>query len=418
MTTNKDSHDIFIGRQPILDRNQNLFAYELLFRSGQAENSAVIDDNLSATASVLSHAFADLGAEQALGPYKGFVNCDETLLMSDFLEALPADKIVLEVLETVEVTPQIVERCAYLKQLGFTLAIDDFVDDVATWEPLLALADIVKVELLALDREALAKTTAALKKWPLKLLAEKVDSREQADYCMELGYDLFQGYYFSKPVIISGRKIGQSQAALMRLMTLVMKDAETAELETAFKQEPGLTINLLRLTNSVATGARMKITSLRHAITILGRRQLQRWLQLVLYTNPQGNGMASPLMHLAATRGRLLELVAGKVKPGRDEFEDFAFITGIMSLMPALLGVPMENILQGLDLDASVVGALNVHEGELGALLTLAEALETGDGASCQALADMLGSDAETINTCLTQALTWAGNISREAGHD
>ena len=125
--------DIFIGRQPILDRDQNLFAYELLFRSCSKTNSAHVHDDLAATASVLSHAFSEFGVEQALGPYKGFVNCDAALLLSDLPELLPAEKVVLEILETVEVTPEIVARCAELKQQGFTLALDDFIDDVAKW---------------------------------------------------------------------------------------------------------------------------------------------------------------------------------------------------------------------------------------------------------------------------------------------
>ncbi|CAG0960699.1 partial Cyclic di-GMP phosphodiesterase CdgJ, partial [Rhodocyclaceae bacterium] len=267
------SEEIFIGRQPILDREHKMFAYELLFRSGSKQNSANVQDDLAATASVINHAFAELGVEQALGPYKGFINCDENLLLSDILEVLPTDKIVLEVLETVEVTPQIVERCRELKTRGFTIALDDFVSYEDKFKPLLDLIEIVKVDLMPLDSAGLARTTEALKKWPtLKLLAEKVDSREQAQYCHDLGYGLFQGYYFAKPVIIAGRKLGHSQLALIRLLGLVLEDAESNELEGVFKHEPGLAMNLMRLTNSVATGVRTKVTSLRHAITILGRR--------------------------------------------------------------------------------------------------------------------------------------------------
>lgn len=211
------------------------------------------------------------------------------------LEILPTDKIVLEVLETVEVTPQIVARCTELKARGFTLALDDFVNYEDKWKPLLDLIEIVKVDLPPLSQEQLVKVTAQLKRWPLTLLAEKVDSREQADFCHKLGYHLFQGYYFAKPAIIAGKKLGHSQLAMIRLLGLVMDDAETMQLEAVFKHEPGLAVNLLRLTNSVATGVRTKVTSLRHAITVLGRRQLQRWLQLLLYTNPTGGGnVANP----------------------------------------------------------------------------------------------------------------------------
>lgn len=411
MTQHSDT--LFVGRQPILDRRQELFAYELLFRNG-AENAATVESDLAATASVISHAFGEIGIEQALGPYKGFINCDAALLLSDLPELLPPEKIVLEVLETVEVTPEIVERCTELKRHGFMIALDDFTHEVERWRPLLLLTDIVKVDLLQLDRQQLLATTKVLQGFPLRLLAEKVDSREMADVCKNLGYDYFQGYYFARPAMLSGQKLGQSQAALMRLLALVLQDAETSELENALKQQPGLAFNLLRLTNSVATGVRMKVTSLRHAITVLGRRQLQRWLQLVIYTNPDGKEFPSPLMHLAATRGRLIELLAGRLRPNDRDFEGHAFLTGIMSLMPALLGVPMENVLQGLPLDNQVVEALLNRGGDLGALLSLAESLELQDVANAGRLTQRLGVNAATVNANLAQALAWAGNIGVE----
>lgn len=410
---NPHGDSVFLGRQPILDRRQELFAYELLFRNN-SENAANVSDDLAATASVISHAFGEIGVEQALGPYKGFINCDAALLLSDLPELLPPDKIVLEVLETVELTPEIIERCADLKRHGFMLAIDDFTHEVERWRPLLLLTDIVKIDLQQLDRHQLLDTTNTLKAYPLRLLAEKVDSREMADVCRNLGYDYFQGYYFARPAILGGQKLGQSQAALMRLLALVLQDAETSQLENALKQQPGLAFNLLRLTNSVATGVRMKITSLRHAITVLGRRQLQRWLQLVIYTNPDGKEFPSPLMHLAATRGRMIELLASRMRPGDREFEGHAFLTGIMSLMPALLGVPMENVLQGLPLEHNVVEALTSRSGELGALLSLAESLEQHDNETTRQLAQRLGLSAGMVNANLTQALAWASNIGVE----
>lgn len=407
--------EIFIGRQPILDRKHELFAYELLFRSGNKQNSANVQDDLAATANVISHAFADLGIEQALGPYKGFINCDETILLSDMLEILPSDKIVLEVLETVEVTPAIVERCRELKARGFTLALDDFVDYEEKWKPLLELVEIVKVDLMLLSPQAMLDTTRALQRWPLQLLAEKVDSREMADHCHKLGYHLFQGYYFAKPTIVAGKKLGHSQLSLVRLLGLVLEDAETGELESVFKHEPGLAMNLMRLTNSVATGVRTKVTSMRHAITVLGRRQLQRWLQLLLYTDPKGGNVASPLLQLAATRGRLMELLATKLHPGQRELEDQAFMTGIMSLMPTLMGVPLEEILRGINLANDVREALELHEGELGTMLKLTEALEVGDALACHDHVEQLvGMDAAGVNACLTQALAWASSIGKE----
>jgi EAL and modified HD-GYP domain-containing signal transduction protein len=406
--------EIFIGRQPILDREQQLYAYELLFRRG-TQNSADVTDDLAATATVLSHVFSELGLEAALGPYLGFVNLDARMLASDAIELLPKDKFVLEVLETVDITPDVIKRCRELKDKGFTLALDDFVTFEERHRPLLDLADIVKVDLMGMDASALQRTVAALRPWKVKLLAEKVDDEAQVKACRELGFELFQGYYFARPTVIAGKKLSQSEMSLIRLLGLILDDAETPQLEGIFKQEPGLTMNLMRLTNSAASGLRQKITSLRHAITVLGRRQLQRWLQLLLYTNPAGGG-ANPLLQLAATRGRFLELLAGDLMGASRDFEDRAFMTGIMSLMPALLHVPIGEVIATLNVDPEVREALESRAGVLGRMLQLAEKQEEGDMDACHALVvELPGIDQERVNALLAQALAWANNIGREA---
>jgi len=411
-----ETQDFFIGRQPILDRHQHLYAYELLFRSGQ-QNRAVISDDLAATATVLSHVFSEMGLEAALGPYLGFVNLDSKMLMSDVLEILPRDKFVLEVLETVDLTPEILERCRTLKESGFKLAIDDFVSLDEKNRPLLDIVDIVKVDILGMDQSTLVKVTESLRPWRITLLAEKVDSEQQAQQCKALGFDLFQGYYFAKPAIIAGKKLSQSEISLIRLLGMIMGDSETAEMESIFKQEPGLSLNLLRLTNSAATGVRQKITSLRHAITVLGRSQLQRWLQLLLYTLPTSSSpIPSALLQLAATRGRLMELLAGTMRRKSRDMEDHAFMIGIMSLMPALLNVPLEEIIKPLPLSPDVRDALENHNGLLGRMLLLVEELEKSDPVSCYELIKQLpGLSIESVNSSLTQAMTWANSIGRES---
>ena len=404
--------DIFVGRQPILNRQEQLVAYELLFRSSK-QNYAVIADDMAATATVISHVFSTFGVEAALGPYQGFINVDEHLLMSDPLEALPRGKIVLEILETVPVTPTLVQRCKELKALGFTLALDDFIGEEEKYRPLLPVVDIVKVDVQPLSLPELARITRALKEWPVRLLAEKVDSREQASLLRDLGYELFQGYYFAKPTVITGKKLSTSELALMRVFGLLMQDADTSDLEKALKPEPGLTLNLMRLTNSAAGGVKVKITSLRQAITVLGRRQLQRWLQLLLYSTPSSGGGSNPLMQLAATRGRFMELAAEALS-NKEDLADQAFMTGIMSLMPTLLGQPMDEILKGLPVAAEVFDALLHRAGTLGRLLELTEALEDSQGL---ALLELLpaGLDASTVNRSLAEALAWANSIGRES---
>ena len=412
---------IFLGRQPILGREQQLLAYELLFREGPifTSNRAEIIDPSQATATVIANAFTELSANETLGPYRGYINVDQEFLFNDLIEALPPKVVVLEILETVRPTPDVIARCRQLCEKGFSLAIDDVVDVDEAYRPLLELAEIIKVDVLGLDAARLTELVRQLKPFGKKLLAEKVESAEQVNLCKTLGFELFQGYYFAKPAIIVGKKLNPSQIALLRLLGLVMQDAETGEIENAFKVEPGLTVNLLRLTNSVGSGLTTRITSLRHAITILGRRQLQRWLQLLIYTNPKGGRSDNPLLQLAATRGRMMELLAERVTPRNREFADQGFMVGIMSLMPALLGVAIEEILAQLPVAPRVQMALVDRTGLHGQLLQVVEATEQTDPAILEeALQRVPGIGLEFLEECLTQALFWANNLGREKADD
>jgi EAL and modified HD-GYP domain-containing signal transduction protein len=408
------AEQLFLGRQPILDRQQQLFAYELLFRNG-SQNFAEVTDGVQATATVIVNAFAELGIEAALGKHRGFINVDEDFLFSDLLELLPRHAVVLEILETVPPTPAVIERCKDLKAAGFTLALDDVIQLEPEFAELLALVEIIKVDIQPLSSDELIQLVRGLKPLGKQLLAEKVDSREQMEHCLKLGFSLFQGYYFAKPTIIAGKKLDHSQLSLLKLMGLVIKDAETSELEIVLKPEPGLTVNLLRMTNSVGSGTRQKITSLGHAITVLGRRQLQRWLQLLAFASQSQHGTSNPLLLIAATRGRLMELLATELRPKDTGFSDQAFMTGIMSLMPAVVGQPIAEIVAPLGLANNVVEALCSGIGELGIMLSLAEGSEGGDlQALTSALAALPGISPKALNRAQTQALIWANSINQE----
>ena len=416
--SNEAADQLFLGRQPILDREQRLFAYELLFRNG-TRNSAEVTDGVQATATVIVNAFAELGVEAALGSYRGFINVDEEFLFSDMLELLPRQSVVLEILETVPPSPAVVERCKALKAAGFTLALDDVIQLEPEFAELLALVEIVKVDIQPLSSTQLMQLVMKLKPLGKQLLAEKVDSREQMEQCLKLGFTLFQGYYFAKPTIIAGKKLDHSQLSLMKLMGLLLGDADTGEIEIALKPEPGLTVNLLRMTNSVGSGATKKITSLRHAITVLGRRQLQRWLQLLVFASGSQQGPSNPLLLLAATRGRLMELLAKILHPNDDDLADQAFMVGIMSLMPVLVGQPIAKIVTPLGLANNVREALCEGRGLLGDMLRLAESSESGDLEQLAAdLASLPGITPKSLNRAQTQALQWANSIGQEQPAD
>jgi len=407
-----DNYQIFLGRQPILDRKQNIVAYELLFRSGHSADANVFDD-MAASAHVITHAFTELGVVTVLGKHKGFINVHADLLMSDMLELLPKDKVVVELLETIEITPAVVERCKQLRAMGFTLALDDYTGLDNQYEPLFGLVEVVKLDYPLVDKANLANIVQRLKKYPVKLLAEKIEDREQAELCLDLGFDLFQGYFYARPMILTGKRADPSKLTLLRLIGLALSDAETTEIERVLQHDPSLTYKLLRLVNSVAMGLTQKVSSLRHAIVVLGRRQLQRWLQLLMFV-PNSGQTDNPLLQLAATRGKLMELLA-QVQAERDkDYQDRAFIAGILSLLDTLLGMPMEEIAEQINLAPDIKLALLQREGMLGELLELAEKIERSDFAAVGELLDVTGLQVSDLLQAQMEAMRWANDLSEE----
>jgi c-di-GMP-related signal transduction protein len=416
-----DPQEVFIGRQPILDRNQQTFAYDLLFRSSGpgGGNFASFQDGTQASATVVANAFTEFSVADALGPYQGFVKVDRDFLFSDLINALPPQSVILEVLETVEPGADVLQRCDELRTAGFILATKaTSVQQSPQRGALLAQVDIIKVDISRNAPEELSALINQLNPLGKELLAEKVESSEQMQRCHDLGFDFFQGYYFAHPTVITGKRLHSPQLALLRLLTLLIQDADTAEIEKHLKQEAILTVNLLRLTNSASSGISTRITSLRHAITVLGRQQLMRWLQLLLYTSTSSTASTNnPLLQLAATRGRMMELLADGLHAANRKDRDLvdqAFMAGILSLMPALLGNSMAEVLAQLPVADRVQLALTERSGTLGKLLALVELTEHDGPVADEALQELPGIDLRFINSCVTQALSWANNLDRE----
>lgn len=402
--------NLFLGRQPILDRSQGLYAFELLFRSGTA-NAATFDDAVRASAVVITNAFSELGVEDVLGKFRGFINVSEALLLSDMIELLPRDKVVLELLETVRPTPVVAARCAQLTGMGFSLALDDVVSVNPAFDALLPAVQYIKIDIKQAGLAALPPLVDAYGARGMSLIAEKIDTPEEAELCRTLGFDYFQGYYFAKPVILSGKKLSLSEATLLELLGLMLTDAEQGKIQETLKRDPGLAIKLMRLANSAAAGLSRRAETLASAILLLGRRQLQRWLQLLLYANDGDGTTFSPLLQLAATRGRMMEVLAPQAA-GKGT-EDLAFICGIMSLMDTLLKRPLGEIIDCLPVGPEVRAALQGRAGPLGALLHLCEALENGEPAGvARAMGAVPGMDWKQLNTAQLDALRWANSIA------
>ncbi|WP_432381672.1 EAL and HDOD domain-containing protein [Duganella sp. P38] len=408
--------EFYLGRQPILDRNQALFGYELLFRNAPVGPAHVTND-LNATAAVIAHA-SQLGLEKTIGDALGFVNVGDSVLMSDIFSFLPREKVVLEIINTMQATPLVVARIRELRGLGFSFALDDVTGETEAVQALLPLVDYVKMDMRNMPLSTLSKLAPRFRQEKKKLVAEKVETREEFKNCLDLGFDFFQGYYFSRPVIMSGKKLSPSQLAVMELMTLVTSDADNADIERAIKRDVSLALNLLRLVNTPAVGARQRIDSLSQAVTILGRRQLQRWLQIMLYAEPGKRGHSmTPLLMLATTRGRLLELLAGKLRQGQREAADVAFTVGIMSLMDTLFGMSMAEILEQIPVGDEVRAALLHRGGFYGDLLKLVECIERiedMDNHIVPTLRDLAMSTDELVELEMA-AFEWSDNVVRYA---
>lgn len=408
--------EFYLARQPILDRKQSLVGYELLFRNA-AVGPANVTNDLSATASVIAHA-SQLGMGKVIGDALGYVNVDTAALMSDIFRFLPREKVILEIVETTKATPELHSRIEELLREGFRFALDDVITDSEDVQKLLPLVDVVKFDLRDMPLSALLKLTPKFKLSGKKLLAEKVENQEQFNTCLDLGFDYFQGYHFAKPVILSGKKLSPSQLAVMQLMSQINSDADNIDIENRIKNDVSICFNLLRLVNTPAVGARRRIDSVSQALMVLGRNQLQRWLQIMLYAEPckKGHNM-TPLLTLAATRGKLLELIAQKIEPRNRGMADTAFTVGIMSLMDTLFSMPMEEILEQVSVVDAVTDALLLRQGVYGDLLRLVEHMERIEeaGPMFDHLIEQFQLQSDDLYNLQLQAFEWSDEVARNA---
>ncbi len=307
-------HDYFIGRQPILNINKEIIGFELLFRAAGHHQHAVYEDQTQAAASVINAMLSDFGLQNLLGDKCGFINITATMLGSEILELLPASQSVLELVESITLDETALLHCCALKALDFRIALDDH-----QYDPALAdfynLVDIVKIDLLATDHAKLPEIVANFKPYPVQLLAERVETFEIFELCRACGFTLFQGYFFERPAIISHKRIDSSGMAMMRLLQQLSRKSDINAIEEIFRENLELTYQLLKLVNSVMVGTRDRIKSLRHAIMLLGLIQLRRWVQLSLYAGKDDTEPDSPLLEMAAVRGRLMEqLMHGQLR--------------------------------------------------------------------------------------------------------
>lgn len=405
--------EIFIGRQPILNSDQQLVAYELLFRGSAQAGAANVVDDVQATSRLLINTFNNFGVERALGSKIAFINVSEGLLFSDVLEVLPADKVVLEVLESVTPSAEVASRCRALKDKGYQLALDDFVYR-PEFEPLIPLVAYIKLDIRALGTRGLQDQVRILRGRGPGLLAEKVETRQELDVCRAQFIQYYQGYYFAKPETLRMKRLDPSSQLLMQLFGMVISKADPKAIEVGFRQDVALSYNLLRYINSVGFGLLHKVESIRHALVVLGHTKLARWLTLLMYSTSSQSAAPQALFQTALTRARLAELLGRQHLPSGDH--DYLFLCGMFSLLDVMLGVPLEESLRHLNLPEPVTAALLRNEGQYAPYLALSRACEQEDPEALRALAVKAKITPAEVARMQLEAIAWANEISSVSG--
>ena len=405
----------FVGRQAIVDRDRRVVAYELLYRSSSTATVANFDEQNVAAVRVIANTFATLGEETVLGGNLGFFNVTREVLLSETIHALPKERVVIELLEQIEADREVVARCRALREAGYQIALDDWVHE----DPrvgLLPCADIVKVDLPSVAKRDLRRVVRSLREGGKQLLlAEKVETQQEFETCHGLGFDRFQGYFFARPTVLEGVAIDPSQTTLLRLLQQISVGTDTAAIVESFKQDAKLGLNLIRLVNTAGNAVRVRLESIDDGVRTLGMRQLSRWISVLLFAGGRQGGARDPLLTLAAHRGRLMELlVEAATKKGVLRIErERAFLVGMLSLVDALLGRPIESIVQDLRLGPDIAQALTQHEGELGRLLSLAVAAERGDMVAIEGELEWLELSVAELQQHDHAAYAWLHDLQR-----
>jgi EAL and modified HD-GYP domain-containing signal transduction protein len=356
-----------------------------------------------ATSQVILNTFMEIGLDTIVGEKRAFINLTRDFFLQEYSAVFPAKRVVLEVLEDIPVDAALLAAVRRLSGQGYTIALDDFVYHERL-RPLVELADIVKVDVLAMDRKTLCEHSVLLRQHNVRLLAEKVETREVFKFCKALGFDYFQGYFFCKPEVIKGQRVPANRLATLQLLARLRDpDVEFRELETLMSRDVALSYKLLRLVNSAFYSLPRKVDSLRQALSLLGTKFLTTWVSLLILAGFDDKPLE--LMVTAMVRAKMCELLAQAL--GRSDTDTF-FTVGLFSALDALMDSSMEEILKSLPLSDDLAAALLRHEGRLGSALACVLAYERGNWPAvvCPGL------DNAAITGAYLHAITWAAKTS------
>lgn len=391
----------YVARQPILDARGKVHGYELLFRSGPAA-LGFHGDGDSATRTILDNTVI-FGLERLTGGLPVFVNCTQEAILDRLVMVLPPEQTVLELLETLEPSAALLSACNELKDKGFRLALDDFAW-TADWEPFVELADYIKIDLSITTAQGRAELVRRLRKYPAQLVAERVETNNDLAVARSEGFSLFQGYYFCRPVLMENRAIPPNRLVHLEMLhALTERPLNTAQISNLVKRDASLTYRLLRMVNSPLFATRRVVTSIHGALVMIGDEMFRRVAMLAIASELRGNN-PSELLRMAFLRGRFCELAAPMMRQDPTE----QYLLGILSLLPAMMGVAMENVTNALPLRSEVRQALLGQDNAERAILYWLESYELGAWEHCDASAMPAKFGESALLELYADALLWA----------
>ncbi|MFC1524656.1 EAL and HDOD domain-containing protein [Thermodesulfobacteriota bacterium] len=402
--TSEEKNNIFIARQPIFRKNQKVYGYELLFREGLANYFDPSFDGDKASSRVITNSFLMFGISEITEGRKAFINFSSDMLIKEYPALFPKEYTVIEILEDVVVTPELIEACRHMKKKGYTLALDDFIykEELV---PLLELADIVKFDVRLLPLDELEKQVEQVSRYNVRLLAEKVEDFAEYETMKEMGFDLFQGYYFQKPHVVAGRDIPGSKLQYLQILRQLQNENYTFDkLAQLISRDVSISYKLLKYVNSAFFGLRREIQSLQGAVAMVGEEDLRKWLNLVMLAY-LADEKPLELLRSSLLRAEFCGMLSEKMGVKRADMDKF-YTVGMFSLLDALLDKPMEVILEGLSLTEDINEALlGKKPSKLMGSLYLVKSYENGAWKTAIKLANKMKVEVDDLPVLFTNAL-------------
>jgi EAL and modified HD-GYP domain-containing signal transduction protein len=392
--------NIFIARQPIFDAELNVQAYELLFRDEDVSVANISNGDM-ASSQVMINAFLEIGIDSISDNRISFINLTRDFIVGRLPLPVPPNAVVIEILEDILVDDELISALKDFSSRGFSLALDDytFTDDK---KPLFDIVDIIKIDIMGCDRDTLVADVRALQKYNVKLLAEKVETREDFEFCKSLDFDFYQGYFISRPEIIKGKALKSSRIALLEILTMLEDpNCDVDVLENLISQDVAISYKILRIINSSFFGFRRKIDSVKQAVVSLGMKTIRDWFVILALTTIDDK--PRELIMLTLVRARMMQVLAKKKGLNPDP----CFTTGLFSSIDAIMDRPMDEILKELPLSSEIGNALVRREGEVGKLLSLVLNYERGNWSE---VADS-GIPADDLSSAYLESMAWATEL-------